>query len=182
MNLYQTIARRFSVAAKLFLLTLIFTATIQAQSSSVDLSFNAIPDKNSTSTANFILQPDNKIIVFGNFQVVNGVINNRIARLNTDGNLDNTFNCATCDFGITFKDWALRLTFRHRRISTATAKRTLPFSDRATELGTHRLIRRPITERFNLAHRAICRCRQITTATGERTSRYFDRQTGRGIC
>ena len=81
-------------------MTVILTATIQAQSSSVDLSFNAVPEKNSTTTANFILQPDNKVIVFGNFQVVNGAVRSQIARLNPDGSLDATFNCATCDFNI----------------------------------------------------------------------------------
>ncbi len=105
--MYQTISRNFSAVTKLILLTLILSATLQAQSSSVDLSFNAVPDKNSTSLspspsmANFILQPDNKIIVFGSFQVANGVVNNGIARLNTDGSLDNTFNCAICNFTIT---------------------------------------------------------------------------------
>ncbi len=63
MNLYQTIARHFSAVTKLFLLTIIVSVSLQAQTSSVDLSFNAVPEKNSivTLTTNFILQPDTKL-------------------------------------------------------------------------------------------------------------------------
>lgn len=41
------------------------------------------------------LQPDGKIIISGNFKTYNGVERNRIARLNADGSLDNTFNPGT---------------------------------------------------------------------------------------
>ena len=37
------------------------------------------------------LQPDGKILIAGNFTLVNGVGRNRIARLNTDGSVDPTF-------------------------------------------------------------------------------------------
>lgn len=99
MNLPRIMPRCFSAAAKLFLLTVIFSATLQAQSSSVDLSFNAVVSKD-INGGNFTLQPDGKILVFGNFQVVNGAVKNQIARLNADGSLDNSFDCAACDFVI----------------------------------------------------------------------------------
>ncbi len=38
------------------------------------------------------IQPDGKILIGGNFSHYNGVIRNRIARLNTDGSLDTTFD------------------------------------------------------------------------------------------
>ena len=37
------------------------------------------------------LQPDGKILIGGNFTTYNGVVRGGIARLNTDGSLDNTF-------------------------------------------------------------------------------------------
>ncbi|MDQ3748295.1 MAG: hypothetical protein M3367_04650, partial [Acidobacteriota bacterium] len=100
MKILKTFFRRIVVFSQLMLIALVLMSTAKAQTSGVDLSFNAVPEKNSTSAANFILQPDNKVIVFGNFQVVNGAVRNQIARLNPDGSLDATFNCATCDFNI----------------------------------------------------------------------------------
>jgi uncharacterized delta-60 repeat protein len=41
------------------------------------------------------LQPDGKIIIGGDFTTYNGTIRNRIARLNANGSLDNTFNPGT---------------------------------------------------------------------------------------
>ncbi|MCA1624669.1 MAG: hypothetical protein LC778_12895 [Acidobacteria bacterium] len=99
MNSYQTICRRFFVAAQLFLLTFVSINAAQAQSSGVDLSFNAVISKDAGG-GGFTLQPDGKILVFGGFQVVNGVVKNYIARLNADGSLDNSFDCTACDFSI----------------------------------------------------------------------------------
>ncbi|WP_299824409.1 T9SS type A sorting domain-containing protein [uncultured Pontibacter sp.] len=39
-----------------------------------------------------LLQPDSKIIVIGEFHKYNGIDRNRIARINTDGSLDTSFN------------------------------------------------------------------------------------------
>jgi uncharacterized delta-60 repeat protein len=39
-----------------------------------------------------VFQPDSKIIVGGSFTTYNGVSRNHVARLNSDGSLDNTFN------------------------------------------------------------------------------------------
>jgi len=100
MNLYQTISRRFSAATKLFLLTIILSATTQAQSNSVDLSFNATPSRESGYVGNFVLQPDGKILILDGTFIVNGVAKNQIVRLNSDGSSDNSFDCAACDFDI----------------------------------------------------------------------------------
>jgi len=101
MNTSLKTFKRVFTFVQLILIAFVSASVIEAQTSGVDLSFNAIPEKNSTSTANFILQPDNKVIVFGNFQVVNGVVKSQITRLNADGSLDSSFNCAICNFNIT---------------------------------------------------------------------------------
>ncbi len=87
-----------------FLLTLVaFALTANAQSS-VDLSFNATPVKGAGASLNdFEIQPDDKILTFAfnGTRVFGGVPKNQIARLNYDGSLDNSFDCASCDFNIT---------------------------------------------------------------------------------
>lgn len=88
MNLHQTILRCISSAASLFLLTLVLTVTMQAQSSSVDLSFNATPSRESGSVGNFVFQPDGKIFVLNGIFIINGVAKNQITRLNSDGSSD----------------------------------------------------------------------------------------------
>ncbi len=55
------------------------------------------PNFNTGTGANDIvittaLQPDGKIIIGGRFTTFNGIARSRIARLNTDGSLDSTFN------------------------------------------------------------------------------------------
>jgi uncharacterized delta-60 repeat protein len=42
-----------------------------------------------------VVQPDNKILVGGNFSSYSGVTHNNIIRLNSDGTVDNTFNTGT---------------------------------------------------------------------------------------
>ena len=44
------------------------------------------------SASRVVLQPDGKILIAGTFWTVNGVTVNNIARLNTDGSIDATFN------------------------------------------------------------------------------------------
>ena len=58
---------------------------------SLDTSFNLNSQSNNWvySTA---IQSDGKIIIVGDFTTYNGITINRIARLNIDGTLDNTFN------------------------------------------------------------------------------------------
>jgi uncharacterized delta-60 repeat protein len=52
---------------------------------SFDINFN-------NYVTEIAIQPDNKILVVGNFTTVNGVTRNRIARLNSDATLDTGFN------------------------------------------------------------------------------------------
>jgi uncharacterized delta-60 repeat protein len=78
---------------------LIFSSSVFSQV--VDTSFNAVPSSVAFPTSTqFTVQPDGKIIIYGTFQIVQGVQKNGIARLNQDGSLDNSFDCAACDFGI----------------------------------------------------------------------------------
>ncbi len=54
-------------------------------------SFNSTPGANNT-VAGVVVQDDGRSIIVGDFTAFNGVARNRIARLNTDGSLDETFN------------------------------------------------------------------------------------------
>ena len=98
MKISKTFFKRIVVFSQLTLIALISISAAKAQLSAVDLSFNAVLSKEISGGGNFVTQPDGKIIVFGGFQIVNGVIKNQIARLNPDGSLDNSFDCAACDF------------------------------------------------------------------------------------
>jgi uncharacterized delta-60 repeat protein len=57
----------------------------------LDTSFNSGTGFNNTAFP-MVLQPDGKVIVGGNFTGYNGVAQNRLVRLNTDGTLDTTFD------------------------------------------------------------------------------------------
>jgi uncharacterized delta-60 repeat protein len=60
---------------------------------SLDTTFNTGADPGTSDVVYAIaLQPDGKIIIGGSFTTVRGVTQNNIARLNTDGSLDTTFN------------------------------------------------------------------------------------------
>jgi uncharacterized delta-60 repeat protein len=61
---------------------------------SIDTSFNIGSGFNSVINR-IAVQNDGKVILAGNFTTVNGVNLNRIARLNTDGNVDTGFNPGT---------------------------------------------------------------------------------------
>ncbi len=73
---------------------------------SLDTNFNTTGTGFGASTstiASIALQPDGKIIVLGTFTSYNGITKNRIARLNSDGTLDNTFDSGNGpDVGISF--------------------------------------------------------------------------------
>lgn len=62
--------------------------------SSLDLTFSVGASFNSYVT-DIAIQNDGKIIVVGNFTTYNGISCPRIARLNTNGSLDTTFNVGT---------------------------------------------------------------------------------------
>jgi uncharacterized delta-60 repeat protein len=87
---------------KLFYLLLLFTTVVFSQTAgSVDASFNSIDaGYDIISGTEFAvdcstIQSDGKIIIGGRFTKYNGVNVNKIARLNTDGTLDTTFNIGT---------------------------------------------------------------------------------------
>jgi uncharacterized delta-60 repeat protein len=72
-------------------ITLVTFEVALAQDGSLDATFDVGlgADANIETTA---LQPDGKILIGGAFSVYNGTTQNRIARLNTDGSLDTSFN------------------------------------------------------------------------------------------
>jgi uncharacterized delta-60 repeat protein len=61
---------------------------------SLDTSFNPGTGAN-TWVYSIALQPDGKMLIGGWFTTVNGISRNRIARLNSDGSLDTSFNPGT---------------------------------------------------------------------------------------
>ncbi len=61
----------------------------------IDFSFNPGSGASDYNIYAAALQPDGKIIIAGDFATFNGVAVNNIARLNTDGSLDLTFNSAS---------------------------------------------------------------------------------------
>lgn len=100
MQISQNVDKRFLVLA-IFIGFVFFAATtaIKAQNSGLDPAFKPVISKIADS-GNFTLQADGKIIVYGNFQVINGTIRNGIARFNGDGSLDNAFNFSAANFTV----------------------------------------------------------------------------------
>jgi len=64
---------------------------------SIDPSFNSSGTgvANNAPIHSIVLQPDGKIIIGGTFTQYNGITQNKIARLNSDGTLDLSFNIGT---------------------------------------------------------------------------------------
>ncbi|MFN7847392.1 MAG: T9SS type A sorting domain-containing protein [Bacteroidota bacterium] len=63
---------------------------------SLDTTFNVATEINMTYSVNCsLIQNDGKIIIGGDFSYTNGITAQHIARLNTDGSLDTTFNPGT---------------------------------------------------------------------------------------
>ena len=75
----------------LTLLFILFNKKTFAQPGAIDPSFT--PENGPNGLINDIaVQSDGKIIIVGSFTTYNGVSRNKIARLNSDGSLDNSFN------------------------------------------------------------------------------------------
>jgi uncharacterized delta-60 repeat protein len=78
----------------------------------VDLSFNPFLSKVPVGTVyRNVIQPDGKIIITGEFNVVNGAARTNIVRVNPDGSIDPTFNpptIVTGGAGIPIQDIALQ--------------------------------------------------------------------------
>ena len=58
----------------------------------VDGGFNPVISGGSSQLIETAIQPDGKIFVAGDFRIINGVNKNSLARFNTDGTLDMSFN------------------------------------------------------------------------------------------
>ncbi|SDA89029.1 delta-60 repeat domain-containing protein, partial [Algoriphagus alkaliphilus] len=72
---------------------------------SLDGSFNPGTGANNMLLI-MVLQPDGKILIGGFFTSYNGIVSNRIARLNSEGSLDNSFNSG---IGANGTVWAMAL-------------------------------------------------------------------------
>lgn len=60
------------------------------------------------NVSSIVLQPDNKIIIGGEFTSFNGTVKSKIARLNTDGTLDTSFNAGGAGANGTISSIALQ--------------------------------------------------------------------------
>jgi uncharacterized delta-60 repeat protein len=86
-----------------FLAIVLLPVFVLAQPGANDPTFNTFDDGTYRTGGGFnngpvwctAIQPDGKIIVGGDFESYNGTARNRIARLNTDGSVDHTFNPGT---------------------------------------------------------------------------------------
>lgn len=102
----MTTLHQLSKTIFLFLL-IIYSRNFQTQSfGQVDYSFQPSPGISRgfynvfPAIKSIVIQNDNKILIGGSFSDYNGKSRNRIARINIDGSLDNSFNPGTgADFG-----------------------------------------------------------------------------------
>jgi uncharacterized delta-60 repeat protein len=86
--------RSLRIAAGVALITIFIALSLFAQNQ-VDLAFNAVPSKDPTYK-NQIVQPDGKIIVWGGDLTADAKAKGKIARLNSDGTVDDSFNYCGC--------------------------------------------------------------------------------------
>ncbi len=78
----------------LLLLLIILKTTSYSQDGTIDTSFNPpVGANNNVNTT--AIQADGKIIVGGDFTILNNIVCNRLSRLNADGTTDSTFNVGT---------------------------------------------------------------------------------------
>src|SRR5690606_21835283 len=79
-----------------FFTLFLFCEKVEAQPTiNIDTSFNIGIGFNNEDVRSVALQPDGKVLVGGSFTSYNGQAQNRIARLNTDGSLDTSFEIGT---------------------------------------------------------------------------------------
>ncbi len=85
--------KKIVFATQIVLIALISFSSATAQAGALDPTFNASVFLHPTgSVQDTVLQPDGKIIVVGQFEIVNGSLLTNVARLNADGTVDATFN------------------------------------------------------------------------------------------
>lgn len=94
----NNISKVISIIVVFALISLVNCPIGLSQSGTNDLSFNpsdfgyGYGDGGNGAVLDAVTQADGKIIVFGSFTTYHGVYRNKIARLNSDGSLDTTFN------------------------------------------------------------------------------------------
>lgn len=81
------------LTAVLFIAFSVASSTAQNQ---VDPAFNAVPSQSLFADKGQVLQPDGKVIIWGGPLTGSSSAKGQIARLNSDGTLDNTFNYCAC--------------------------------------------------------------------------------------
>ncbi|MEZ5306425.1 MAG: FG-GAP-like repeat-containing protein [Pyrinomonadaceae bacterium] len=86
----------FRALAVLFFCCALGATSIHAVDSPLDGGFNVTVSQSSNYQLQTVLQPDGKILVFGNFDVLNGHATGGVARLNADGTFDSSFSCGVC--------------------------------------------------------------------------------------
>lgn len=87
-------------------LTLLFVClsiphAVPGQNRQLDPTFAPVVSKSGTAVVNLLIQPDGKIIFYGDFAVVNGTSRFSIVRVDTEGVIDPSFQCADCEAPIT---------------------------------------------------------------------------------
>ena len=98
----MTFIKNLSSLAQIALIVLSSFVSVFSAAGDVDQTFITTTGTNQTESINAsaytVSQPDGKILVFGAFNNVNATPRRRLARLNSDGTLDNSFNCACENF------------------------------------------------------------------------------------
>jgi uncharacterized delta-60 repeat protein len=87
-----------------FLLSYFSILQLKGQSGALDFSFNPGTGTNNNWVNTIAVQSDGKILIGGDFTTYNGISQNRITRVNSDGSLDATFNTGSAANGIV---WAI---------------------------------------------------------------------------
>ena len=85
--------KEFSSSLRVILFALFLLIPAFGTAGNVDTTFTGYLGKLGVGGVNqVVVQPDDKILITGNFTMVNGVLKSGIVRLNADGSLDTTFN------------------------------------------------------------------------------------------
>ena len=87
------------MGAKLLICSLLFASTANAQPGSLDITFNPGTGA-SQGISSIAIQTNGQILIGGNFTTVNGITNENVARLNSDGSVDTSFNTGRGTLGI----------------------------------------------------------------------------------
>jgi uncharacterized delta-60 repeat protein len=86
--------KNYLIKQILVLLLLLPIIGVAQQAGELELSYNHIPGANRL-VRKIVVQPDGKMLIAGNFTTYNGFSRNYIARINSNGSLDETFDVGT---------------------------------------------------------------------------------------